>query len=113
MNLLSILLLANPNQAAGAEGGGGNMLMNLMPLILIMIVFYFFLIRPQMKRAKEQRKFRDELKKGDKVVTIGGIHGKIEEIKEGTIILQIDNNVKITVEKTAVVTDRSQVAQQR
>ncbi|MDR0970110.1 MAG: preprotein translocase subunit YajC [Lentimicrobiaceae bacterium] len=112
MNFLSILLLANPNQAPGTEGGG-NMLTSLMPLILLLIIFYFFFIRPQMKRAKEQRKFREELKKGDKVVTIGGIHGKIEEVKEGTVVLQIDNNVKITVEKSAIVTDRTQVAQQR
>lgn len=104
MNLLHILLFAPP--ADGQESGG---LISFLPLILIMVVFYFFFIRPQMKKAKEQRNFREALKKGDKVVTIGGIHGKIADLKDNTVILDVDNNVRLTVEKSAVVADASQV----
>ncbi len=102
--ILSILLFAPP--AEGREGGG---LMSFLPLILIMIIFYFFIIRPQMRRSKEQRNFREALKKGDKVVTMGGIHGKIADIKDNTVILEIDTNTRITIEKSAVMADGSQV----
>lgn len=112
MDILSILLFANPNQAAGESASGGGF-MSFLPLILIMVVFYFFFIRPQMKKAKEQNKFREALKKGDHVITIGGIHGKVEEIKESTLVIQVDANVKITVEKSAIVMDSSQVGQQK
>lgn len=104
MNILHILLFAPP--AEGQEGGG---LISFLPLILIMVVFYFFFIRPQMKKAKEQKNFREALKKGDKVVTIGGIHGKIVDLKDNTIILDVDNGTKLTIEKSAVVADGSQV----
>lgn len=99
MNLLNILLMAP------AEGEGG--LMSFLPLILIIVVFYFFMIRPQLKKQKEQRKFRESLGNGDKVVTIGGIHGKILEVKENTVILDIGNSLKITVEKMAISSDFS------
>jgi len=79
--------------------------MQFLPLILILVVFYFFFIRPQQKRAKEQKKFREALQKGQKVVTIGGIHGKITEVKDDTIGLEIGNGVKITVEKSAIAMD--------
>lgn len=102
MNLLSILLFM-PQE--GKEGGG---IMSFLPLILIVVVFYFFFIRPQMKKTKEQKKFREALKKGDKVVTIGGIHGKIVEVKETTLIIDI-NAAKITIEKSAVSGDNSQI----
>lgn len=104
MNYLNILLLAP--QAEGQSGGG---LMSFLPLVLIMVVFYFFFIRPQMKKAKDQRKFREELKKGDKVITIGGIHGKIAEIKDATIILEVEGGNKLMVEKSAIVSDTAQV----
>jgi len=104
MNMLNILLFAPP--AEGQEGGG---LLSFLPLILIMVVFYFFFIRPQMKKAKEQRVFREALKKGDKIITIGGIHGKIAEVKETTVIIEVDGGNKLTVEKSAVVSDSAQV----
>lgn len=113
MDILNILLLANPNQAAGAETSGADVFMSFLPLILIMVVFYFFFIRPQMKKAKEQTKFREALKKGDKVITIGGIHGKVDEVQETALVIQIADNVKITVEKSAIVMDSSQVGQQK
>lgn len=103
MNYLNILLLAPQN---GEQSGG---LMSFLPLVLIMVVFYFFFIRPQMKKAKEQRKFREALKKGDKVITIGGIHGKISEVKDTTILLEIEGGNKLMVEKSAIISDSAQV----
>jgi preprotein translocase subunit YajC len=89
----------------------GNAWMQLWPLLLILVVFYFFFIRPQTKKNKEMKKFREELKKGDKVITLGGIHGKVAEMKETTIIMEVGNQVKMTVEKSAIVMDTAQVGQ--
>jgi preprotein translocase subunit YajC len=108
MNLLSILLMAPP--AEGQQGGG---IMSFLPLVLIMVVFFFFFIRPQMKKAKEQKKFREALKKGDKVITIGGMHGKVYEVKENTLMVEIANDVRVELEKSAVVNDASQVGQNK
>ncbi|MGB0806216.1 MAG: preprotein translocase subunit YajC [Salibacteraceae bacterium] len=72
------------------------------PLILIAVVFYFFIIRPQMKKAKEAKTFREAMKKGDKVVTIGGIHGKILEIKETTVVLEAESKTRFVVERSAI-----------
>jgi preprotein translocase subunit YajC len=91
----------------GAENGEGNQLMNFLPLILIVLVFYLFFIRPQMKKSKDQKKFREALKKGDKVITIGGIHGKILEVTEKTITLDVGNQMKMTFEKSAIAADPS------
>ena len=88
---------------------GESTWMSLLPLFLILIVFYFFFIRPQTKKSKEQKKFRSELKKGDKVVTIGGLHGKLVEVKENTVVLEIGNQMKVTVEKSAIVMDTAQI----
>lgn len=97
MNILNILLMAPP--AEGQEGGGYQ---SFIFLILILVVFYFFMIRPQMKRQKEMRKFRESLGKGDKVVTAGGIHGKIKNMNETTIDIEISDGVVITVEKSTI-----------
>jgi preprotein translocase subunit YajC len=94
-------------------GEDANPLMTFLPLILIVVIFYFFMIRPQVKRQKETRKFRENLKKGDKVVTTGGIYGKITELKETSVILQIDNEVHIKVDKNAIIKDMSDVQPQR
>lgn len=80
--------------------------------ILMFVVFYFFMIRPQSKKAKDDKKFRDELKQGDKVVTIGGIHGKVADVKESAVILEVSNNVKLRVEKSAISRDNSVGLQQ-
>ncbi len=91
----------------------GNPLTTFLPLLLIIVVFYFFMIRPQMKRQKELKKFREELKKGDKVITTGGIYGRIVEIDSTspTIMIEIDSNVKIKVDKSAILKDPSDIAQ--
>jgi preprotein translocase subunit YajC len=82
-------------------------IMTFLPLILIMVVFYFFMIRPQMKKQKELTKFRSELKKGDKVVTTGGIYGKITEIKENIIQLEVAPDLRLKVDKSVVLKDMS------
>jgi preprotein translocase subunit YajC len=104
MEILNILLFTPP--AEGQESGG---LLSFLPLVLIMVVFYFFFIRPQMKKAKDQRVFREALKKGDKVITIGGIHGKIAEVKETTVLLEVEGGNKLLLEKSAIISDSAQV----
>jgi len=81
-----------------------NPITSFLPLILIVVVFYFFMIRPQMKKTKEQKVFRESLKKGDKVITIGGLHGKIVEIDEEaqTIDLEVASNVRLKFEKSSI-----------
>ncbi|MEZ4722794.1 MAG: preprotein translocase subunit YajC [Flavobacteriales bacterium] len=89
-------------------GGEDNPLFSFLPIIAIVIVFYFFMIRPQQKKAKDAKKFREALGKGDKVITIGGIHGKIVEIKDQYLVLNIANGVDIKVQKSAVSPELSQ-----
>ena len=93
-------------QAAAEAPKGGGMQMWIM-LALIFGVMWFFMIRPQRKQQKELQNFRDSLKKGDKVVTIGGIFGTVCEVKEDSVLIEIDNNVKIRVSKQAIVKDFS------
>ena len=102
----SILLMA-PGQ------GGQSSSFSLIFLLLIIVVFYFFMIRPQMKRQKELANYRNALKKGDKVVTTGGIYGKIQEVNEQTILLEVDNNIHIKVDKSAVLRDPTDLAAQQ
>lgn len=102
--LLSILL-----QEAQPKG---SMWSNLVWIVLLIVVFWLFFIRPQSKRAKEQQKFRDELKKGDKVVTIGGFHGKITEVKDNTVMVSLAPEVTVEIEKSALVQNASQVGGQ-
>lgn len=79
----------------------------LIPFALIFVVFYFFMIRPQTKKAKDAKKFREALQKGTKVVTIGGMHGTIVEVSDKTVLLQVDTNVKLRFEKTSIAMDSS------
>ena len=97
-------------QAAPAAQTGSPWSMWIM-LALIFVVMWFFMIRPQRKQQKELQNFRDSLKKGDKVVTIGGIYGTVCEIKEGSVLIEVDNNVKIRVSKQALVKDFTENAQ--
>lgn len=80
---------------------------NIIFLVGIGIVIYFFMIRPQQKKQKEQKGFIDNIKKGDMVVTIGGVHGKIASVEDTTVTLDIDKGVKIKFEKTAISLDAS------
>lgn len=105
--MMNVILMMQP------EGQDANPLMSFLPLLLIIVVFYFFMIRPQMKRQKEVRKFRESLAKNDKVVTTGGIYGRIIEVKETTIILEISKDVHIKVDKNGIVKDMSDAQPQR
>ena len=95
--------------AAQQQGGGWSMWIM---LALIFVVMWFFMIRPQKKQQKELQNFRDSLKKGDKVVTIGGIYGTVAEIKEDSVLIEVDHNVKIRVSKQALVKDFSDPSKQ-
>lgn len=94
------LLMAAPPGGDQPAGGGG--LMGLIPIILIFGIFYFFMIRPQNKKQKETQRMLSELKKGDKVVTIGGIHGVIQSVKESSVILKVDEDCKIEFSRNAI-----------
>lgn len=95
---LSSLFLAQAQQASQQPGIGSM----LVPFLCIAVIFYFLIIRPQKKKQKEQSDLIASLKTGDKVVTIGGIHGLISNVKETSVILKIADNVKIEVEKASV-----------
>lgn len=87
----------------GQQGGGAvGVLTSLFPLILIFIIFYFLLIRPQQKRAKEHKQMLDNLKKGDKVITSGGIYGVVEAVGTNTVTLKIAENVKVKFGKAYI-----------
>ncbi len=96
-------------QVAEAQG---NPIMQFLPMILIIVVFYFFMIRPQMKKQKELRLFRESLSKGDKVVTTGGIYGTVSSINnDNTVSLNIANGIDIKVDKAAVIKDMADTQQ--
>jgi preprotein translocase subunit YajC len=83
-------------------GGAQAQLLNLMPIILIFVVFYFLLIRPQKKAQDDHKKMVAALKKNDEVMTSGGIHGVIVNVKDATVMLRVDDNVKIEVQKSSI-----------
>lgn len=95
----------------GTQGGGG--IGAFLPLILIIVVFYFFMIRPQMKKTKELKKFREALKKGDKIITIGGIHGKIVEEQETTFTIEVEGLSRLKIEKSAVAMNGETIPQKQ
>ena len=78
-------------------------------IILLIVVFWLFFIRPQSKKAKEEQKYRESLQKGDKVVTIGGLHGKVVEVKDTTVVISLAPNTEVEVEKSALVQNASSV----
>ena len=94
--------------SSDGKGGGGGLIGSLLPLLLIIAVFYFFMIRPQMKKSKTEKQFRESINKGDRIVTIGGVHGKIVEIQEATLIIEVEGGNKLKIEKTAVSLEASQ-----
>lgn len=96
-----ILLIASSNP----EGeGGGNPLVSFLPFILIIVVMYFLMIRPQAKKQKEKQRMVEALKKGDNIVTNGGIHGKVMGFTDDnkTVIVKVDDNVKLNIDKSAI-----------
>ncbi len=106
--MLSSIILMTPTE------GQGSGYQSLIFLGLIMVVFYFFFIRPQAKKAKDLKKYREALKKGDKIVTIGGIHGKIVEVQETTFTIEVEDVSRLRMEKSAVAGDATdQLANQQ
>ena len=89
----------------GGAAGQSNPMLTFLPLILVFVVFYFFMIRPQMKKQKEMNSFRTSLKRGDKVVTTGGIYGKIYEIKDNYVTLDVGGDIRLKVDKSALIKD--------
>lgn len=102
--MISTILLQLP--------GGLGSLGQFLPLVLIIVVFYFFMIRPQVKKQKDQKKYVEELKKGDKVVTSSGIHGKILDVGDTTVLIEVDNNVRIRFDKTSISLEASRLLNQ-
>ncbi|MDR6783110.1 preprotein translocase subunit YajC [Pedobacter africanus] len=87
------------------QAQGNGMLSTLIPMVLIMVVFYFFMIRPQVKKAKDLKKMVEGLKKGDKIVTTAGIHGRIADMNDTTFLIEVEGGSKIRFDKTAVSLD--------
>ncbi len=101
-NLAFILLMGQPS---GAAGGQGNALITFLPLLLVFVVFYFFMIRPQMKKQKEMTSYRNSLKKGDKVITTGGIYGRVQEVKDNYVMMEVGGDLRLKVDKSALMKD--------
>ncbi len=78
------------------------MLVTLLPLLLIFVVFYFFIIRPQKKRETERKAMISAVKKGDKIVTVGGVHGKVLQVDDASVLAEVDTNVKLRIDKNAI-----------
>jgi preprotein translocase subunit YajC len=110
MNFLQFLLQVT-NDAAGEGAAPEQSFLQKYSMILmiaaIIFVFYFFMIRPNQKKQKQMQNFRDTLKRGDKIVTIGGIHGKIADVQEGTFIIEVEDGTKLKIEKAAVTVDQN------
>jgi len=98
---------------APPQGSDANPLVSFLPLLLIILVFYFFMIRPQMKKQKDLRNYRENLKKGDKIITTGGIYGRIADIKENQIIMEVEDKIRIRIDKSAVLKDPSDIEQRK
>lgn len=101
-NLITDAYAMGPAPQGGQPGGVQGLIGSLLPLILIFVVFYFLLIRPQQKRAKEHRQMLENLKKGDKVITSGGIYGVVESVGTNTVVLKIAENVKVKFGKAYI-----------
>ncbi|WNJ18035.1 preprotein translocase subunit YajC [Pontibacter sp. G13] len=108
MNPLMFILLQADAGGAAAEGGGGLFglgeggMSPMFLLVAMIIIFYFFMIRPQQKKQKEEQKFREGLSKGDKVVSIGGIHGTVEKVDEASVLVKVDGDTKLRFDKQAL-----------
>jgi preprotein translocase subunit YajC len=104
MNSLFLNLLLGTPQGANCAAGTSNPLMTFLPLVAIIAIFYFLIIRPQNKKQKETQKMLAALKKGDKIVTIGGIHGTIQTVREQTVIVKVDEDTKLEFSRSAIST---------
>jgi preprotein translocase subunit YajC len=110
---LSLGSLSRLMAAPAADGSAGSSLFSFLPLVAIIAIFYFLILRPQNKKQKETQKMLSALKKGDRVVTIGGIHGVIQSVKESTVIVKVDDNVKLEFNRSAVASVSSQAKEEK
>jgi len=111
MNLFYLpLLLGSPQ---GGEGTPGGSLFSFLPLVAIVAIFYFLILRPQNKKQKETQKMLAALKKGDRVVTVGGIHGVIQTVKESTVIVKVDESTKLEFSRSAISSVSSQAKEEK
>ena len=99
---MNLLIAMAPQGGSGA--GGGSMVSTFVMFGAIFLIFYFMIIRPQQKRAKEREKLLSSIEKGDKVITSGGMHGTVAGVEEKTILLQVTENVKLKIERSAIAT---------
>jgi preprotein translocase subunit YajC len=106
-NFNYLFLMAQPTGGTGTS----NPLISFLPLILVFVVFYFFMIRPQMKKQKELNNYRNALAKGDKVVTTGGIYGRVVEVKDNIVMMDVGGDVKLKIDKSAVLKDPTDIEQ--
>ena len=106
-NFIISFFLVQPSGATGQT----NPLVSFLPLILVFVVFYFFMIRPQMRKQKELTNYRNSLKKGDKVITTGGIYGKIIEVKDNVVMVDVGGDIKLRIDKSALLKDPSDIEQ--
>ena len=113
MNILTFTLLqaSAPAGAGQPQGAGGGAIWIM--IIAMLVIMWLFMIRPQRKQQKELEKFRNSLKRGDKVVTAGGIYGTVDEIKDRTVLIKVDGEVKLRVDKNSLVRDFTQDAPQQ
>ncbi len=97
----------------GPSPEGQNPLVTFLPLILVFVIFYFFMIRPQVRKQKELNNYRSSLKKGDKIVTTGGIYGRVTDVKDNTVTVDVGDNVLLKIDKSAVLKDASDIQQKK
>lgn len=109
MSFIPFLMGAAP--AAGEQSTTAGFSSSIIMMVLLVAIFYFFLIRPQNKKQKETQRMLDALKKGDKIVTIGGIHGVISSIKEKTVVVKVDDNSKLEFSRSAIAGVENQTAE--
>jgi len=102
-------------QGAGGESGGSSSstLFSFLPLVAIVAIFYFLILRPQNRKQKETKQMLSNLKKGDRVVTIGGIHGVIQNVRESTVIVKVDDTVKLELSRSAISSVSSQAKEEK
>ena len=108
MNLFSVFI-----QTSGAPASGGAGYMNILFMVALVAIFYFMMLRPQQQRQKAIRKAREAMKVGDKVVTSGGIHGKIKELGEQTMLIEVADGVRNRIDKNAIFANSEDVPQQQ
>jgi len=107
MNNLAYLYLMGPTPE------GQNPLVTFLPLILVFVIFYFFMIRPQVRKQKELTNYRSSLKKGDKIITTGGIYGRVTDVKDNTVTVDVGDNILLKIDKSAVLKDASDIEKKR